>query len=551
MTSDSSIAMEGAISGVANSYSQRTTLPAPWAQVVRGGGEPDPVPPRSPSASPSSVSTEQNIVFSDQLTVMEPQTAAAVETHMEGSEGSNNGNASGVKKSAWNKPSPNGVVDGTNTPVMGAASWPALSELTRPLPKSLSFPSESSSKPTSDGSVTVSQAPIILQPQQKPVKTNASHHSNQNHTHNLRQRSMKRGGGAGGAYNRPPPPPPPPMPPFPLFDMPYGSFVPAVLDSPVREQSPYNGNNFAPRPMGGVGPHSNAIHDHSSNRKRNNFGPRPREDGGLYLNNGHGGRRDHHDRDWRGPRSHGAIPHQMGPPPPPPPRGYMQQAHLGPAPFIAPQPMRPYGTPMGYEMAAPFLYVPTLPPEPYRGAPLLPRAAPPSMFIPVMDPSLSVLILTQIEYYFSDANLVKDNYLRSNMDEEGWVPVTLIAGFRRVQSLTSDIQMILNSLRDSTVVEVQGETVRRRNEWTKWVKTSNKFPADSSFHSPRAATDGLVVETPLQKLTLDESITAEKMTTDTNDAHNEADSSILANREINTGEQSMNSKSSTSSNQDL
>ncbi|KAI3745788.1 hypothetical protein L6452_08197 [Arctium lappa] len=556
MTSDS--ATEGAIGGGVggNSYSQRTTLPVPWAQVVRGGGEPDLAPPRSPSASPSSVLTEQNVVFSDQLTVVEPQTAAAaVETHTEGSEGSNNGNASGGngKKSPWNKPSPNGVVDVTNTtPVMGAASWPALSELSRPLPKSLSFQSESSSKPASDGSVTVSQAPVILQPQQKPVKTNASHHSNQNHTHNLRQRSMKRGGGAGGGYNRPLPPPPPPMPPFPLFDMSYGSFVPAVLDSPVREQSPYNGNNFAPRPMGGgVGSHSNAVHDHSSNRKRNNFGPRPRGDGGLYLNNGHGGRRDHHDRDWRGPRSHGAMPHQMVPPPPPPPRGYMQQAHLGPAPFIAPQPIRPYGTPMGYEMAAPFLYVPTLPPEPYRGAPILPRAAPPSMFMPVMDPPLSVLILNQIEYYFSDANLVKDNYLRSNMDEEGWVPVTLIAGFRRVQSLTSDIQMILNSLRDSTVVEVQGETVRRRNEWTKWVKPSNKFPADSSSHSPCAATDGSVVEAPLQKLALDESTTDEKITTDTNDAHNEADLSNLANGEINTSEQSMNLKSSTSSNQDL
>lgn len=32
----------------------------------------------------------------------------------------------------------------------------------------------------------------------------------------------------------------------------------------------------------------------------------------------------------------------------------------------------------------------------------------------------------------SDANLVKDDYLRSNMDDEGWVPINLIAGFPRV-----------------------------------------------------------------------------------------------------------------------
>ena len=32
----------------------------------------------------------------------------------------------------------------------------------------------------------------------------------------------------------------------------------------------------------------------------------------------------------------------------------------------------------------------------------------------------------------SDANLVKDEFLRSNMDEQGWVPITLIANFPRV-----------------------------------------------------------------------------------------------------------------------
>ncbi|KAI3724505.1 hypothetical protein L2E82_36285 [Cichorium intybus] len=479
MTSDSSPSAEGTSGsgGGGNSYSQRNCLPSPWAQVVRGGGEPEPVAPRSPSASSSSVLPEPNIVVSDQLTVTEPQTAAVVETHPEVTEGSNNGNASGVKKSAWNKPSPNGVVEGSTTPVMGAASWPALSELTKALPKSLSFSSESSSKPTSDGSVAISQAPVISQQPQRPVRPNANHHANQNHGHSTRQRPAKRGGGAGGGYNRPPPPPPqpptpPPMPRFPLYEMPYRGFVPAVMDTSVREQSPYNGNSFAPRPMG----HSNAMNDHSSTRRRNNFGPRPRGDGGPYLNNGHGGRRDHHDRDWRGPQNHAAIQPPMAPPPPPPPRGYMQQAHLGPAPFIAPQPIRPYGAPMGYEMAAPFLYVPSLPTEPYRGAPILPRAPPPPMFIPLVDTPLPVKILQQIEYYFSEENLTKDDYLKSNMNEEGWVPLSLIAGFRRVQSLTSDIQLILSSLRDSTVVEVQDEIIRSRRDWQRWVKSSNNGP---------------------------------------------------------------------------
>nr|KAJ0214793.1 hypothetical protein LSAT_V11C400212970 [Lactuca sativa] len=57
---------------------------------------------------------------------------------------------------------------------------------------------------------------------------------------------------------------------------------------------------------------------------------------------------------------------------------------------------------------------------------------PPPMFFAVPDPSLHARIVTQIDYYFSNENLVKDTYLRQNMDEQGWVPVSLIAGFKKV-----------------------------------------------------------------------------------------------------------------------
>ncbi|KAJ0466618.1 putative la-type HTH domain, winged helix-like DNA-binding domain superfamily [Helianthus annuus] len=488
--------------------------------------------PRSPSASP--LVTEQTLGFSDHLTVPEPQTAAhTVENNLEGSESSNGDGESSVKKSPWSKPSVNGVVDGSSSPVMGAAAWPALSELSRPLPKSLSFQSESSSKTASDGSgsATVSQAPVTSQAPQKPGKTNTSHHSNQNHTHPGRQRSMKRGVGAGVGYNRLPPPPPP-MPPYPLYTTPYGGFVPAVLDAPVREQAPYNGSSFVPaRPVSGIGSHSHPGHDHPFNRKRNNFGPRPRGDGGPYVNNGPGGRRDHNDREWFGPRSHGGvIPHPAVPPPPPPPRGYMPQAHLGPAPFIAPQPIRPYGAPMVYEMPPP------PPPFVYVQPPIIPHASPSTNI-----PSLSDTILRQIEYYFSDANLVKDHYLRSNMDEEGWVPLTLIAGFHRVKSLTSDLQMVLSSIRDSTIVEVQGETVRRRNDWRKWIKPSVNITLDSGSQSPHATTDGSIIQPSLEKLSLDGSSTTEERTTD-----KELSASIKPdNGEVTFGDEFTNPKSST------
>ena len=90
--------------------------------------------------------------------------------------------------------------------------------------------------------------------------------------------------------------------------------------------------------------------------------------------------------------------------------------------------------------------------EPYSHRAIIPH--PPPLYIPVPEP-LPVLLLKQIDYYFSDANLVKDDYLRSNMDDQGWVPIAIIASFPRVKSLTTNVQLILDSLRSSTIVEVQ------------------------------------------------------------------------------------------------
>jgi la-related protein 1 len=104
------------------------------------------------------------------------------------------------------------------------------------------------------------------------------------------------------------------------------------------------------------------------------------------------------------------------------------------------------------------------------------------MFLPPLVPiPLATTLLNQIDFYFSDANLLTDEYLKKNMDAEGWVPISLIASFRRVQMLTNNIELILNSLRASNVVEVQGDKVRRRNDWMRWVRLpSSEEPISSS-----------------------------------------------------------------------
>ncbi|XP_042484396.1 la-related protein 1B-like [Macadamia integrifolia] len=90
-------------------------------------------------------------------------------------------------------------------------------------------------------------------------------------------------------------------------------------------------------------------------------------------------------------------------------------------------------------------------------------------------------ILYQIEYYFSKENLEKDGYMKSLMDDEGWIPVHRIAGFRRVKAMTSDINLILRSLQLSAVVEVQGNKMRRRGDWMNWVQNRSTDAQISSI----------------------------------------------------------------------
>lgn len=92
--------------------------------------------------------------------------------------------------------------------------------------------------------------------------------------------------------------------------------------------------------------------------------------------------------------------------------------------------------------------------------------------LPARISNLRKNIIQQIEYYFSNENLRKDRYLISLMDDKGWVPISTVADFKRLKRMCSDIPFILESLLGSTSVEVQGNMIRRRNEWSKWIPAS-------------------------------------------------------------------------------
>ncbi|KAG5620916.1 hypothetical protein H5410_006134 [Solanum commersonii] len=134
-------------------------------------------------------------------------------------------------------------------------------------------------------------------------------------------------------------------------------------------------------------------------------------------------------------------------------------------------------------------YLPGPFPDSFRGPMFSPVP-----FFHVPDTQWHTRIVNQMDYYFSNENLIKDTFLRQNMDEHGWVPVTLIAGFKKVMELTDNIQLILNAVRFSTVVEVQGEKLRRRNEWFHWLLPSVQNSTVSNPQSLQKSTPDLLVE---------------------------------------------------------
>ncbi|GAV87141.1 La domain-containing protein [Cephalotus follicularis] len=459
--------------GVSSPQFRRKNLPSPWAQVVRGDSSesitaahlsPSSSPPPPSSSSPMTCVPEQ-APFTD----CSPTKAAAPDNPLAAAAEPPDGNAAKPMKPAWKKPS-NGVVE-TSPTVMGADSWPALSAAsTKPSPKSSSSTSsaDSASKTVADGSVPSSQVlegPVISHaPQKQVTATNANSNSNHNHNHTHTRTARQR----------------------------------SVPDPSPRE-APYRGNSRDTRPTGGFVSQSHVMNDHRHSTRRGNYGQR----GDGPHHNNIGSRRDQDRGNYVNARDVHMTSHRGHP------RGFVRPPPPNAGPFIHPQALRPYGNPIGYPE---LLYVPTMPMEPFRGMPIIPHSPPPGIILPVPEPPVPALLVHQIEYYFSDSNLVKDEYLKSNMDAQGWVPISLIASFPRVKNLTNNIQLILDSLRTSTVVEVQDDKVRRRNDWMKWIHNSGWQPTESGFITPGGLSYDKLT-TSIQKMTMEEVAADQNSTT--------------------------------------
>ncbi|KAH8418906.1 hypothetical protein KR222_003805, partial [Zaprionus bogoriensis] len=73
-------------------------------------------------------------------------------------------------------------------------------------------------------------------------------------------------------------------------------------------------------------------------------------------------------------------------------------------------------------------------------------------------------IRTQMEFYFGDANLSKDRFLRKYVEQDPFVPLEIFLTFNKIKTLTQDVQQISRSLSNSEILELDesGLKVRRK-----------------------------------------------------------------------------------------
>lgn len=82
------------------------------------------------------------------------------------------------------------------------------------------------------------------------------------------------------------------------------------------------------------------------------------------------------------------------------------------------------------------------------------------------DEELTKRIIDQVEYYFSDENIVKDAFLLKHVrrNKEGYVSLKLIASFKRVKHIARDWRVVRVALEKSTKLEINeaGTKLRRK-----------------------------------------------------------------------------------------
>ncbi|CAH8325374.1 unnamed protein product [Eruca vesicaria subsp. sativa] len=420
---------------------------SPWTQIVRGGDSDPTIAAATAAAAQSKPPIEP---IASPLAGNEKSSHLRVEEKSEESGAQSNAG----KKPVWKRPSNGGGGGAASSevgPVMGASSWPALSEAAN---------NKSSSDVIVAPPVIVSQGIVNASVPSAPKQVSRG---NPNQTpNNSRQRSFKRNNSSGSSANG---------------TAPQQSAQGSLAESPSHNPSPrgQNQRNGFPSQTHGASGGGGGENVSQRDSYRNQNGNHHQTHGGGRRNHEHGNQnwgfsRSFNGRDGNVQSQRGGAPAFVRHPPPPPP------VQTIPPQFIAAQPF-----------ATPLPFPPELASQYYQRMPFVaPPLSPGPVYFHVQDPPLNIKLQKQIHYYFSEENLIKDTYLRGKMDGQGFVPIPVIAAFNKVAELTVNVQQIADALQGSPVVEVQGERIRKRYNWQHWLLPKGPDTAVSSPQSVAA-----------------------------------------------------------------
>ncbi|XP_066916461.1 la-related protein 4-like isoform X2 [Clytia hemisphaerica] len=95
-------------------------------------------------------------------------------------------------------------------------------------------------------------------------------------------------------------------------------------------------------------------------------------------------------------------------------------------------------------------------------------------------------IQNQFEYYFSRENLANDQYLNSQMDSDQYVPISTVAKFNQVRKLTSDIDLIVDALRESPYVQLDETEQKVRANMKRCIVILREIPEVTPIEDVKA-----------------------------------------------------------------
>lgn len=77
----------------------------------------------------------------------------------------------------------------------------------------------------------------------------------------------------------------------------------------------------------------------------------------------------------------------------------------------------------------------------------------------------------------------------AQMDGEGWIPLAVVANFNRVRMLTPDMMLIVDALRESSVVDVSKDSafLRAKETWSKWILPPQQRDLSHKRSKPEAS----------------------------------------------------------------